>query len=163
MTLKTLAGLLAVIALAACAHKKPHDGPPADSGTERCVPVTRQQIADLFVRWNDSLKTGNAKKVVANYAPHSILLPTVSNIPRITPEQKEAYFIEFLKHEPEGKIDSSFIDIGCNYAIDAGLYTFTYHASGDIIPARYSYSYRYINGTWLITSHHSSKLPEKVD
>jgi hypothetical protein len=30
-----------------------------------------------------------------------------------------------------------------------------------VVSARYSYTYGYINGQWLITSHHSSGMPEK--
>ncbi|AVP99212.1 DUF4440 domain-containing protein [Ahniella affigens] len=161
MTLKFFAGLLAFAALTGCASHHSHESPPADGSNERCVPVTKQQIADLFVRWNNSLKTGDPKKVLANYAPKSILLPTVSKLPRIEPEEKEAYFKKFLAHRPSGEVTLSFIDIGCNYAIDAGLYTFTYQVPPKIIPARYSYSYRYIDGTWLITSHHSSVLPDE--
>ena len=35
----------------------------------------------LFDRWNESLRTLDADKVVANYAPDGVLLPTVSNTP----------------------------------------------------------------------------------
>lgn len=164
MHIRTLVGLLPLVLLSACAGNSKPDTPPADTGNERCVAVTEQDIRDLFVRWNKSLDTLDPKQVLANYATRSILLPTVSNVPRITPEQKEAYFVEFLKHRPTGKIDLSFVDIGCNYAIDAGLYTFTYRADNNkTVPARYSYSYRYRDGQWLITSHHSSKLPNEVE
>jgi hypothetical protein len=52
------------------------------------------------------------------------------------------------------------VDIGCNYAIDAGIYTFTFAKTGATVKARYSYSYRWDGSQWLITSHHSSKMPE---
>ena len=53
--------------------------------------VTENDIAALFDRWNESLKTGEPAKVVDNYAERSILLPTVSNKPRLTREEKEDY------------------------------------------------------------------------
>jgi hypothetical protein len=53
---------------------------------------TEQDIAALFDRWNQSLQTGDPQKVVANYAERSILLPTVSNKPRLTPAEKVDYF-----------------------------------------------------------------------
>jgi hypothetical protein len=65
--------------------------------SETCKNVTEQEIAALFDRWNQSLLTGDSKKVVANYADHSILLPTVSNKPRLTAAEKEDYFNHFLK------------------------------------------------------------------
>ena len=105
--------------------------------------------------------THDPRKVVENYAPHSILLPTVSNKPRYSVEDKIDYFVHFLHDGPMGKIDQRFIQVGCNTALDAGLYTFTFFKTGAVVNARYSYTYGYINGQWLITSHHSSGMPEK--
>ena len=136
---------------------------PAGSGhTMSCAPVTESQVAQLFDRWNASLMTHDPRKVVENYAPHSILLPTVSNKPRYSVEDKIDYFVHFLHDGPMGKIDQRFIQVGCNTALDAGLYTFTFFKTGKVVNARYSYTYGYINGQWLITSHHSSGMPEPV-
>jgi len=52
------------------------------------------------------------------------------------------------------------IGIGCHYAIEAGLYIFTVAKTSATVKARYSYSYRWDGSQWLITSHHSSKMPE---
>jgi hypothetical protein len=114
----------------------------------------------LFDRWNQSLQTGDPGKVVANYAERSILLPTVSNKPRLTPAEKEDYFHHFLENRPSGEIDLSWIEIGCNSAVDAGLYTFTFHTTGKKVAGRYSFTYRWDGSKWLITSHHSSAMPE---
>ncbi|HXS51754.1 MAG TPA: SgcJ/EcaC family oxidoreductase [Usitatibacter sp.] len=129
--------------------------------TESCQAATEQQIASLFDRWNASLATGDPKKVVANYATKSILLPTVSNKPRLTPEEKLDYFQKFLKKKPQGMIDSRFIEIDCNTALDAGIYTFKFGADGSTVQARYTYTYKWNGKDWLITSHHSSAMPEK--
>jgi hypothetical protein len=131
------------------------NAPPA------CRAITEKEVASLFDRWNTSLQTGDPKKVVANYAPRSILLPTVSNKPRVTPEEKIDYFETFLKKEPFGKIDMHFIEIGCNRVLDAGLYTFTFKKTGEVVPARYTYTYAWDGKEWLITSHHSSAMPEQ--
>ncbi|RFP62922.1 MAG: SgcJ/EcaC family oxidoreductase [Limnothrix sp. CACIAM 69d] len=125
-----------------------------------CKVANEAEITALFDRWNQSLQTGDPEKVVANYAERSILLPTVSNKPRLTPAEKADYFHHFLENQPSGKIDLRMVDIGCNYAIDAGLYTFTFAKTGATVKARYSYSYRWDGSQWLITSHHSSKMPE---
>jgi hypothetical protein len=85
---------------------------------EECHATDEKEIAALFDRWNASLQTGNPKKVVANYAEKSILLPTLSNKPRLTPEEKEDYFEHFLQKKPVGKIDFRDIEIDCNTAID---------------------------------------------
>jgi uncharacterized protein (TIGR02246 family) len=137
----------------------------ATGGTQAPSPTCRetneQEIAALFDRWNQSLQTGDPRQVVANYAQKSILLPTVSNKPRLTPAEKEEYFQHFLEKRPSGRIDMRFIEIDCRTAVDAGLYTFTYAATGEVVHARYTYSYRWDGSRWLITSHHSSGMPEK--
>jgi uncharacterized protein (TIGR02246 family) len=126
-----------------------------------CRRASEQEVAALFDRWNASLQTGDPHQVAANYAAHSILLPTVSNVPRLTPADKEDYFQHFLQNRPSGKIDLRFVDIGCDTAVDAGLYTFTFGTTGQVVHARYSFTYRREpGGQWLITSHHSSAMPE---
>lgn len=129
--------------------------------SEQCHAASEKEIASLFDRWNKSLQTGDPKKVVANYATKSVLLPTLSNIPRLTPADKEEYFVKFLSKKPMGKIDSSNIEIDCNTAIDAGIYTFTF-GDGSQAKARYTYTYKWNGKAWLITSHHSSLMPEKT-
>ena len=151
-----LAGCMALAGCAADGGTRPTAGQ-----TERCQAVTEQEIASLFDRWNQSLQTGDPHAVVANYAQRSILLPTVSDEPRLTPEAKEAYFHHFLEDGPAGKIDLRFVEIGCNRALDAGLYTFTFARTGAVVKARYSYTYRWDGAQWLITSHHSSAMPEE--
>lgn len=131
------------------------------ASSHMCKNTNEQEIAALFDRWNRSLQTGDAHQVVANYAARSILLPTVSNKPRLTAAEKEDYFQHFLEKRPSGKIDMRFIDIDCNSAVDAGLYTFTFASTGQVVHARYTYTYRWDGAKWLITSHHSSMMPEK--
>lgn len=146
------------IALAGCAAT--HSGPAA-THAQNCQPANEQEIAALFDRWNASLLTGDPKKVVANYASRSLLLPTVSNRPRQTAAEKEDYFHHFLEYQPSGAVVSRMISIGCNTAVDTGLYTFTLGKTGQSVAARYTYTYEWRDGQWLITSHHSSAMPEK--
>lgn len=127
-----------------------------------CHPTTDDEIASLFDRWNNSLKTGKAENVVANYALDSILLPTVSDKVRYSPAEKHDYFVHFLENAPVGQINERYIQIGCNTALDAGIYTFTYLKTGESVTGRYSYTYKWDGKQWLITSHHSSLLPEKL-
>lgn len=146
--------------LAGCASV-PSGAGPAPARTEVCKASNEQEISALFDRWNRSLQTGDPHKVVLNYAERSILLPTVSNQPRLTAAEKEDYFHHFLEGRPTGKIDSRTIEIGCNTAVDSGLYTFTFGTTGAQVKARYTYTYKWAGTQWLITSHHSSAMPEK--
>jgi uncharacterized protein (TIGR02246 family) len=148
-------------ALAGCATSQGSSGNVQGAAAEKCKPTSEQEIASLFDRWNQSLLTGDPQKVVANYAKRSILLPTVSNEPRLTSEEKDEYFVKFLKGRPSGKIDKRIIFLGCNSAVDAGLYTFTFGSTGAVVGARYTYTYAWDGAQWLITSHHSSAMPEK--
>lgn len=148
-------------ALAGCAMNQGTPGNTQTSRTESCKATSEQEIAALFDRWNQSLQTGDPRKVVANYAERSILLPTVSNKPRLTVAEKEDYFQHFLQDRPSGKIDFRSIELGCNTAVDSGLYTFTFARTGTVVKARYTYTYRWDGAQWLISSHHSSAMPEK--
>lgn len=126
-----------------------------------CHKVDKQEIENLFDRWNNSLQTGDAKKVSENYLPDSVLLPTVSNKVRLTDAERIDYFNHFLEKKPHGKIDSRVIHVDCNTAMDNGTYTFTF-ADKTQVSARYSFTYRWNGKDWLISSHHSSAMPEKV-
>ena len=148
------------LVLAGCVTNQGMPG-NAQTRTESCKGTSEQEIAALFDRWNQSLQTGDPHKVSANYAERSILLPTLSNKPRVTVAEKEDYFHYFLADRPSGKIDFRVIELGCNSAVDAGLYTFTFARTGAVAQARYTYTYRWDGGRWLITSHHSSVMPEK--
>ena len=133
----------------------------AGSRALECVTVTETTIANLFVDWNNALRTEDPDKVVALYAPDAILLPTVENGPLIGPIAIRGYFVHFLANKPSGVIEGRTIRIGCNVAFDAGLYTFTYDKPGEPpTAARYTYVYEYTGGRWLIAHHHSSKRPK---
>jgi uncharacterized protein (TIGR02246 family) len=152
--------VLAVALVGCAANQSTSDNNPAPR-TETCKATSEQEIAALFDRWNQSLQTGDPHKVAANYADRSILLATVSNKPRVTVAEKEDYFSHFLQDRPSGKIDFRFIELGCNSAVDAGLYTFTFARTKVVVKARYTYTYHWDGAQWLITSHHSSAMPEK--
>ena len=71
-----------------------------------------------------------------------------------------------MAKKPVGKINERLIELGCNQAIDAGVYTFTLHNTDPPtkVPARYTYTYDISSPNqddWKITSHHSSGMPEK--
>ncbi|WER48777.1 SgcJ/EcaC family oxidoreductase [Cupriavidus sp. WKF15] len=159
MKLISIAVLASV--LTGCAMNQASPGGAQGAPAASCKATSEQEIAALFDRWNQSLLTGDPRKVVANYADRSILLPTVSNKPRVTVAEREDYFQHFLEDRPSGKIDFRQIEIGCNSAVDAGLYTFTFARTGAVVKARYTYTYRWDGSRWLITSHHSSAMPEK--
>lgn len=124
-----------------------------------CVKVDNHQIEGLFDKWNDSLQSGDPHKVADNYLNDAVLLPTISNKVRLTDEERVNYFQDFLKKKPVGKIDSRTIRLGCNKAIDTGVYTFTF-GDKSTVTARYTFTYSWDGKQWKISSHHSSAMPE---
>ena len=121
---------------------------------------SKKEIAPLFDRWNKSLKSGDPDQVVKNYAKNSILLATLANKPRLTVAEKRSYFKFFLINKPSGKINTRKIEVGYDTAVDAGIYTFTFAKTGAVVKARYTFTYRFNKNKWLITCHHSSRMPE---
>jgi uncharacterized protein (TIGR02246 family) len=134
--------------------------PIKDAGAEY---VTAEETRALFDLWNDALATLDPKKVAARYSKDAILLPTVSDTPRTTPEAIEDYFVHFLKSKPQGVIEEGVtISDEANWAKDAGVYEFTMGATGDKVKGRYSFVYVFEDGEWKIAHHHSSVMPEGV-
>lgn len=132
--------------------------------TEQCAAISTEQVAGLFDKWNASLKTLDPDAVTANYSDDAVLLPTVSNTPRLNHAEIRDYFVHFLQKHPQGTIDSRTIKLGCNTATDMGVYTFKLK-DGKVtknVQARYTFQYVIENGQWVIEHHHSSAMPEKM-
>ncbi|MEN3753905.1 SgcJ/EcaC family oxidoreductase [Mangrovibacter yixingensis] len=125
-----------------------------------CVATDTTEIEARFTAWNAALQTGDAQQVAALYAEDAVLLPTVSNQVRLTNDQRVDYFEHFLESKPVGEINQRTIRLGCNTAIDSGIYTFTF-SDNTKIQARYTFTYDRVGNQWLISSHHSSAMPEK--
>ena len=121
--------------------------------------MSDSEITKLFNLWNSALKTKDPKKVSALYEKNGILIPTLSNKVRHNHEEIEDYFINFLAKGPIGKINESNIRTYDQVAIHSGLYTFTFE-DGTSASARFTFVYRWDGQHWMITEHHSSKLPE---
>jgi uncharacterized protein (TIGR02246 family) len=144
-------------------HKAKVDPNSLPAHEEHCHSASKKEINSLFDRWNQTLQSGDPQQVVKNYAESSILLPTLSNKVRLTMDEKLDYFEHFLAKKPVGKIEVSDVELDCNTAFDAGIYNFTF-GDGSVARARYTYTYKWFpkQKEWLITSHHSSLMPEAV-
>ncbi len=138
----------------------PIDSPTAGEVTI-CAPATLRLAEDLFERWNEALRSGNAQRVSRCYTEDAVLLPTVSNVPRLSRSEIEDYFKHFLQKKPLGKVKQRNVKLGCNKITDAGVYTFRIIDAGktEFVPARYTFVYENRDGEWLIAHHHSSLMP----
>merc|ERR1712032_470651 len=129
------------------------------------VPITEQEVRELFHLWNDALATLDPDKVADRYSTSTppCLLPTVSDVPRTDRESIRKYFVDFCKKEPQGTILESYVTVGHNWAMDDGIYEFTMGADGGSkVKARYSFVYTHEDGQWKISHHHSSQMPEEI-
>ncbi|BEL77085.1 MULTISPECIES: SgcJ/EcaC family oxidoreductase [Serratia] len=124
-----------------------------------CVKTDRLQIEGLFEQWNTALQSGEARKVANTYLDDAVLLPTLSNKMRLTNAERVDYFRHFLAKRPVGNIKSRTIRLGCNTAIDTGIYAFTF-ADKSTVSARYTFTYAWDGDEWKISTHHSSVMPE---
>lgn len=125
-----------------------------------CALINEQQVAGLFDRWNESLATNSAWEVVKNYSDNAFFLTTYSDKPRLSQQERIDYYNEILKRHPQLRVEQRAINIACNMANDTGLYTISFK-NGEKTPGRYSITYQFINGQWLIVSQHTSLMPER--
>jgi uncharacterized protein (TIGR02246 family) len=121
-----------------------------------------EQIRGLFYLWNDALATLDSRLVTSRYAKEAVLLPTVSDTPRIDHAGIKNYFDTFLLRKPQGTITDGHIKIGKGWAQDHGIYEFIMRDNGQKVKARYSFVYVQEDGQWKISHHHSSVMPEGI-
>lgn len=131
-----------------------------------CEPVDTALVEAQFKRFTDSWATGDAKKVTALFADDAVLLATVSNTFRTTPDQITDYFNYFLRNKPVARIDESVIRLGCDAAARFGNWTIdlTDPQTGakSTVSARFTFIYRFEDDDWMIDHLHSSQMPEPV-
>lgn len=137
---------------------------PAAARSMQCAPVSRGTIEAQFKRFNDSWQTHDSKKVTALFAPDAVLLATVSNKPRSTPQEIRGYFDQFLLSRPVARIDTSTVRLDCNMATRVGTWTIALTdpktSKKTDVRARYTFVYKFGRGQWWIEHLHSSLMPE---
>lgn len=74
--------------------------------------ISKEEVRNLFNLWSDALETGDPDTVAQRYTNDAVLLPTVSDTPRIDYEGIKDYFVHFLKLEPKGEILESHVTCG---------------------------------------------------
>ena len=121
-------------------------------------------IRGVIQNWIDTVCRHDANDIVSLYAPDGVLLGTVAKTMKVGQNNIIGYFDMFVGKKPCGYItDMNVQNFGSDYAVADGTYTFelTNEDGGvDIVPARYTFVLRRINGEWKIATHHSSVNPE---
>ena len=85
-------------------------------------------------------------------------------------QEISSYFDMFVKKRPCGVFKEINVqNFGTDYAVADGTYVFTLLNEDDttsiigtsqLVPARFTFVLRKVDGNWLIASHHSSANPE---
>jgi uncharacterized protein (TIGR02246 family) len=123
-----------------------------------------ETIRGVIQNWVDTVCRHNADDIVSLYAPDGVLLGTVAKTMKVGQNSIIGYFNMFVGKKPCGYItDINVQNFGSDYAVADGTYTFELtNEDGeiDIVPARYTFVLRRINGEWKIATHHSSVNPE---
>lgn len=153
----TLSGLAGIAMLAAT--------PAMASSNAACAKPTAADLDAQFAAFNSAWATKSPDVVTALFDDDAVLLATVANSPRTDHAGIRDYFVKFLKNSPVGKIDTTTIKAGCDWALRAGTWTVTLTdaATGKKtdVKARYSFLYQLEDGKWKIEHLHSSMMPEK--
>jgi len=139
-------------------------GTGAAAKPTHCAPIDSAMIEKQFDRFNKAWATKDPDIVASLFAPDAVLLPTLSDEERTTPASIRRYFVYFLKGAPVGRIDTSSIRLGCNMAARMCNWSVDLidPATGEksTAEARYTFIYRYLNGSWRVEHLHSGLLPD---
>jgi hypothetical protein len=127
----------------------------------------RAAARQALFRWAEVISLGQIDAVLALYAPDAILVPTLSDEIREREEERRRYFEAFLSNENLRCTITHFkirISLKMSTVIIGGLYTFHFRRNGheEVVPARVLFTFGMIDGRWLITGHHSSRMSDAV-
>ena len=131
----------------------------------RPAKLTKELVRNLFYKWNNALATGDSTSVADMYTSDAILIATSSNERKMDYESIKSYFDPVVKRNPSVSIVDGNIKIGEDWAMDVGIYEWTFGDDGSKKQARYTFLYVPDSGgddgeEWKICHHHSSALPE---
>ena len=122
-----------------------------------------------FKAWNEALATKDHKVVAKMYSPSALsFLPTVSPEHIKSLNGTEAYFYDFVKKNPDGRVTDESVQMydGGKAYLHTGMYSFMLGSGYEraMMSARFSYTWKDYGvdnktAAWKITHHHSSVTP----
>ena len=130
---------------------------------QTCLAAAREAL----LRWAQVVASRHVEDVLALYAPDAILVPTLSDEIGEREEERRRYFEAFLSNDVQAcdiLIQKKRVSRKLGTVVIGGLYTFRLLRKGqeNPVPARFLFTFEEIDGRWLITGHHSSRLSEAV-
>jgi uncharacterized protein (TIGR02246 family) len=125
--------------------------------------VSENDICNLFSLWNNALATCQSQIVAKRYARDAVLLPAISDEPRMDYDSIKNYYDTFLLKRPQKEVLERRITRGVGWAQDVGICVVTLRAERSTrFRARYSFLYVWEDKQWRIKHHHSSVMPEET-
>lgn len=125
--------------------------------------ASQSNVAAAAKSWSGAFNECSAEKLAALYLPDAVLWGTLSQTVISTPAGVRQYFDRACAATPQFKVTfgEQLVRVYGNTANNSGTYTFSRTVDGQLrsAAARYSFTYRKVNGAWLITDHHSSLVP----
>jgi uncharacterized protein (TIGR02246 family) len=133
-----------------------------------CAAAETADIAALLDRWNATVLTAHPDKMTRLYAHDGGLVPPNGGPPRFGYSAIRDYFVYALQGQPRIEVNSRGIRVGCNSAVDTGIYTVSVLSKAapgtrETEQMRYSIVYGWRSGGWLIEHHHASRLIDAED
>lgn len=135
-----------------------------DVSFEVAVQPYLAQVRKALLRWAEVVSSGHLEYLLALYASDAILVPTMVDDVGGHADERRAYFKSFLTNPNlRCRIDTlrKRISHKLGTVVVGGHYTFTFGPDNarQVLPARYLFTFEEIDGAWLITGHHSSRMP----
>jgi uncharacterized protein (TIGR02246 family) len=124
--------------------------------------LSEEDIHNLFFQWNNALVSGDSTAVASLYAKDAVLIATSSNERKMDFASIKGYFDPVVRRDPSTVILNRTVKIGQDFAMDVGIYEWTFGDDGSKKKARFTFVYvPNESGTWEIAHHHSSALPQQ--
>jgi uncharacterized protein (TIGR02246 family) len=125
--------------------------------------AAKSEVAAASQTWAGAFNSCNAAGAAGLYLPDGVLWGTLARTIISGRPGVQGYFERVCAGALSFKVSfgEQLIRVYGDTAINSGTYTFTAVVQGQprLFPARYSFTYRKVDGQWLIADHHSSALP----
>lgn len=123
----------------------------------------KAEVRGAIQEWVASFNDCSVSRLAALYLPEAVLWGTLSPTLISTPAGVREYFDRACAANPRFKVSvgEQLVRVYGDMGISTGRYIFTREMQGQVLstPARYSFTFRKVNGQWRIVDHHSSRMP----
>jgi len=133
------------------------------SACNSAEPDTLAKVEAGIQAWAEAYNSHEPDAVTGRYHAEAVFWGTTSPTLRTTPAEIRDYFSS-LSNRPMAHVEigEHRVQLFGDLALAAGSYTFTDVTAGEMVtrPARFSFALRLTDNEWLLTQHHSSRMPE---